>query len=54
MTEIEAEQGREPAFELRSKQGFFCQGILVVGYSLQPINLEAEASQQLTGSAVSV
>jgi hypothetical protein len=54
MTEIEVQQGREPAFELRSKQGFFCQGILVVGYSLQPISLETEVSQQPTGSRVSV
>ena len=54
MTEIEVQQGREPAFELRSKQGFFCQGILVVGYSLQPISLETEVSQQPTGSPVSV
>jgi len=46
MTEIEVQQGREPAFELRSKQGFFCQGILVVGYSLQPISLETEASSR--------
>lgn len=41
MTEGEWLQGREPAFELRSKQGFFCQGIPIVGYSLQPISLEA-------------
>jgi hypothetical protein len=54
MTEIEVQQGREPAFELRSKQGFFCQGILVVGYSLQPISLETEVSQQPMGSPVSV
>ena len=54
MTEIEVQQGREPAFELRPKQGFFCQGILVVGYSLQPISLETEVSQQPMGSPVSV
>jgi len=48
ITEIEAQQGREPAFELRSKQGFFCQGIPVVGYSLQPISLDAETSSRPT------
>jgi hypothetical protein len=37
MTEIESQRGQEPAFEMRPKQGFFCQGISVVGYSLEPI-----------------
>ncbi len=51
LTEIESQQGREPAFELRSKQGFFCQGIPVVGYSLQPISLEQDASRNLSENA---
>lgn len=38
VTEPEWEQGVEPAFEVRPKQGFFCKGVLVIGYSLEPIN----------------
>lgn len=43
ITELEWQRGREPAFEIRPKQGFFCQGIPVVGYSLQPLAVEAQA-----------
>jgi hypothetical protein len=42
ITEPEWQRGSEPAFEIRSKQGFFCQGISVVGYSLQPIQTVAQ------------
>jgi hypothetical protein len=41
LTEPEWQRGSEPAFEIRPKQGFFCQGMSVVGYSLQPINVDA-------------
>ncbi len=51
VTEIEFQADREPAFEIRSKQGFFCQGIPVVGYSLQPISVELEASRESVDSA---
>lgn len=44
ITEQEWQQGSDPAFEMRPKQGFFCRDILVVGYSLQPIALEAPHS----------
>ncbi len=37
LTEAEWHQGRSAAFELRPRQGFFCRGVPVVGYSLQPI-----------------
>lgn len=37
LTEVEWQQGRSAAFELRPRQGFFCRGVPVVGYSLQPI-----------------
>jgi hypothetical protein len=37
LTEIEAQRGTEPIFELRNKLGFFCQGIAVVGYAIEPI-----------------
>jgi hypothetical protein len=36
-TEQEWLSGSAPAFEMRPKLGFFCRGILVVGYSLQPL-----------------
>jgi hypothetical protein len=36
LTEIEAQRGTEPIFELRNKLGFFCQGIAVVGYAIEP------------------
>jgi hypothetical protein len=41
LTELEWQDSREPAFELRSRQGFFCQGIAVVGFKLEPIAIEA-------------
>ncbi len=40
LTEPEWQRGAEPAFEMRPRQGLFCQGIPVVGYSLQPIDVE--------------
>jgi hypothetical protein len=45
LTESEWQRGVEPAFEMRSKQGFFCQSIPVVGYSLQPIQLEEQLAE---------
>lgn len=42
-TEQEWQQGRQPAFEMRSKLGIFCQGVPVVGYSLQPLETHAPA-----------
>lgn len=41
LTEQEWREGSEPAFEIRARQGFFCRGIPVVGYSLQPIHVDA-------------
>jgi hypothetical protein len=46
LTEPEWQRHLEPAFELRSKQGFFCRGMSVVGYSLQPIALEEQATTE--------
>lgn len=40
ITEQEWQQNAEPAFEFRPKQGFFCKGVLVLGFSLQPIQVE--------------
>lgn len=51
LTEPEWQQGKEPAFELRARQGFFCQGVPIVGYSLQPIQVDisiAESSEKQT------
>jgi hypothetical protein len=38
LTEIEYDRGTEPIFEMRNKLGFFCQGIAVIGYTLEPID----------------
>lgn len=51
LTEPEWQKGSEPAFELRARQGFFCQGVPIVGYSLQPIQVEVETG--LTSSSTS-
>lgn len=40
LTEPEFQKGSEPAFEFRPRQGFFCQGISVVGFRLQPIAVD--------------
>lgn len=40
LTESEWQNGTEPAFEFHTKRGFFCKGIAIVGYSLQPIVAE--------------
>jgi hypothetical protein len=45
LTEIEYDRGTEPLFEMRTKLGFFCQGIAVVGYALEPIEA-AEATEK--------
>lgn len=47
LTEPEWQRGSEPAFEMRPKQGFFCQGIPVVGYSLQPIEVTEQAATEI-------
>jgi hypothetical protein len=41
LTELEWQNSREPAFELRSRQGWFCQGVAVIGFKLEPIAIEA-------------
>jgi hypothetical protein len=50
VTETEWQQHRQPAFEMRSQHGFFCQGIPVLGYSLQPLDTQLS----LTASASAV
>lgn len=51
LTEPEWQQGKEPAFEIRSRQGFFCQGVLVVGYNLEPIAVAASPTSTTETSA---
>jgi hypothetical protein len=40
------QQVAEPAFEFRPKQGFFCKNVLIIGYNLQPMQLEVQPSEQ--------
>ncbi|NET39948.1 MAG: hypothetical protein F6K19_49690 [Cyanothece sp. SIO1E1] len=37
VTEQEWQQRRKPAFEMHPKLGFYCQGIKVMGYKLEPV-----------------
>lgn len=46
LTEQDWQTKREPMFELRARQGFFCLGIPVVGYSLQPLDISAPANTE--------
>jgi hypothetical protein len=45
VTQSEWEQNRKPAFEIQPQRGFFCQGIPVLGYSLQPIAINTSEAQ---------
>jgi hypothetical protein len=40
LTEPEWQQHRQPMFEMHPQRGFFCQGIPVLGYSLQPLDTQ--------------
>ena len=42
VTAPEWQNGKQPAFELRSKLGFFCQGIPIIGYQLQPMPMASD------------
>jgi hypothetical protein len=46
ITEVESLRGSEPAFEMRPKHGFFCKGVPIVGYSLEPIELDIHSASQ--------
>ena len=50
VTESEWYQNRKPAFELYPQRGFFCQGIPVLGYSLQPIAINASEAKPVLKS----
>lgn len=47
LTEMEWQKKRKPAFEMRPKQGIFCQGMSVVGYHLEPIAAKAESNAEV-------
>ncbi|WP_448562562.1 hypothetical protein [Trichothermofontia sp.] len=49
LTEVEWQRGRPAAFELRPRQGFFCRGVPVVGYRLQPITAPTPAPVAVGG-----
>jgi hypothetical protein len=42
-TEQEWQQGKEPAFELHAKLGLYCKGVQIVGYQLEPLEVEVPA-----------
>lgn len=52
-TEADIQQGREASFELKPKQGIFCQGVPVVGFQLAPIaaNAKTAAPAKASGAA---
>lgn len=58
LTEMEWQKKRQPAFEMRPKQGIFCQGMSVVGYHLEPIaanvesHSEAKSMESVSASAI--
>lgn len=43
-TELEFQKQIEPAFEIQPKRGFFCVGIPVLGYSLEPMPVRDESN----------
>jgi len=49
-TEKEWLEGRDPAFELRPKLGFYCLGTPVVGFRLEPMPTTVEAQQPQTAT----
>ncbi len=50
LSEVEAQQNREPAFEIRPKLGIYCKGIPVVGYRLEPLAVAVPRSSSETAS----
>ncbi len=52
VTESEWQQQRKPAFEMRPQRGFFCQGIPVLGYSLQPLDTQTNLTTSTSTSVV--
>ena len=44
-TQSEWGHTQEPAFELYARRGFFCKGVQVVGYRLEPIGVSPNRLQ---------
>ncbi len=45
VTETEWQEKRQPAFEIRPQRGFFCKGFPLLGYSLQPLEIQASQTK---------
>ena len=45
VTETEWQEQSQPAFEIRPQRGFFCKGISLLGYSLQPLETQARQTK---------
>ncbi|MFM7449515.1 MAG: hypothetical protein ACKO24_13080 [Leptolyngbyaceae cyanobacterium] len=43
-TAVEYQTGQEPAFEIRPRLGIYCKGTPIVGYRLEPLSAEVEAT----------
>ncbi len=52
VNESEWQQQQKPAFEMRSNRGFFCQGIPVLGYTLQPLDTQMNLTKPASASVV--
>ncbi|MFE4106185.1 hypothetical protein [Almyronema epifaneia] len=50
-TEQEWIQKQQPAFEMHPKLGFFCKGVQVLGYQLEPCEAQQQAGEAVTSSA---
>ncbi|NJL86778.1 MAG: hypothetical protein HC886_13665 [Leptolyngbyaceae cyanobacterium SM1_1_3] len=50
-TEQEWAQKQKPAFEMHPKLGFFCRGVQVLGYRLEPCAVQASGSEALASPA---
>ena len=45
VTETEWQEQRQPAFEIRPQRGFFCKGFPILGYSLQPLDIQVSQTK---------
>ncbi len=45
VTETEWQEQRQPAFEIRPQRGFFCKDFPLLGYSLQPLDIQASQTK---------
>ncbi len=52
LTESEWQWKSNPAFEMRSQRGFFCQGVPVLGYTVQPLDTKINPAISIPASVV--